>query len=314
MHGTLQDDDVKFSVGFILLNEFTLFALSGFVDSLRLAGDQSDDSRQRDFHWTIAAPTMEPIRSNCGVEVLPWVTFSDADKFDYLVVVGGRVEPQRNTDVRITDYITSFAAKGGFVIGLCTASFVMARLGIMKNRRCCVHWHHREEFEPEFPEVEAMSDTIIHEDRNRITCSGGRAANDVALFLIEKHCGPAKARKAASGLVIEEIRGSHSPQPNVGAKWFRKVHHPLLRRAIIIMDQHISDDMSMNDLANLLQVGENTLFRTFKRYVKISPAKLFRVLRLAHGHWSLYYTNLAISQIAHSYQFSDASHFSKMHR
>jgi len=37
-------------------------------------------------------------------------------------------------------------------------------------------------------------------------------------------------------------------------------------------------------------------------------------LRLAHGHWSLHYTNLAISQIAHSYQFSDASHFSKMHR
>lgn len=309
-----QMTNIKFSVGFILLDEFTMFALSGFVDALRIAGNQSDDSKQRDFRWTIVAPTMEPVRSNSGIDVLPWETFSENSTFDYLVVVGGRVEPQRRTDPRIMQYIQAFADKGGFVIGLCTASFVLARTGIMENHKICIHWHHREEFEAEFPDLQATSDTIFLEDRRRITCPGGRSASDVALHLIEKHCGPSKARKAASALMIEEIRGSRSPQPNVGATWFKDLRHALLRRAIIIMDQCISEELDMKDLAMRLQVGENTLFRLFKRHISVSPAKLFRVMRLAHAHWSLHHTELSIAQIAHCYQFSDASHFSKVHR
>lgn len=306
--------ETLFSVGFILLDEFTLFALSGFVDVLRIGGNQSDDSEQRDFRWTIVAPSLEPVRSNSGIEVLPWETYSTGSDFDYLVVVGGRVEPQRKTDTRVIEYIQEYAKKGGFVIGLCTATFVLARAGVMKNRQSCIHWHHREEFEDEFPELAAASDTVFIEDKQRITCPGGRSASDVALHLIEKHCGPAKARKAASGLMIEEIRGSQSPQPNVGATWFKGIHNPLLRRAIIIMDQYIAEELSVQGLAARLQVSENTLFRAFKRYTNVSPAKLLRVLRLAHAHWSLHHTSLSIAQIAHYYQFSDASHFSKIHK
>jgi len=308
------DQDVKFSVAFILLDEFTLFALAGFVDALRLGGDQLDNSRQRDFHWTIISPDMEPIRSNSGVEVMPWECFPDPDQFDYLVVVGGRVEPQRKTDQKTIEYIRNFATRGGFIISLCTATFVLARTGIMKDHYCCVHWHHREEFEAEFPDIRVTSDTMFQEDRNFITCPGGNSSTDVALHIIEKHCGPTKARKAASGMVIEEIRSSRSPQPNVSANWFMKIHNPLLQRAIIIMDQSISETLSMADLANHLQVSENKLFRIFKQYTDVSPAKLFRALRLAHGHWSLHHTDMSISQIAHRFQFSDASHFSKMHK
>jgi len=309
-----KNKDVVFSVGFVLLDEFTLFALSGFVDALRLAGNHSDDSRQRDFSWTIVAPSMAPVRSNSGIEVLPWELYTQCSKFDYLVIVGGRVEPQRNTDQRIIQYIQEFAARGGVIVGLCTATFVLARAGIMNNRRCCIHWHHRDEFSAEFPELVATCDTVFVDDKNRITCPGGRSANDVALYLIEKHCGPVKARKAASGLVIEEIRGAKSPQPNVGIHWFRSIDNTLLRRAILIMDQFLSVELSMPDLANRLQVSENSLFRAFKTHLGISPAKLLRILRVSHAHWSLHHTALTLSQIAHMYQFSDASHFSKIHR
>jgi transcriptional regulator GlxA family with amidase domain len=37
-------------------------------------------------------------------------------------------------------------------------------------------------------------------------------------------------------------------------------------------------------------------------------------MRLAHGHWSLHHTNMSIAQVAHVYRFSDASHFTRMHR
>jgi transcriptional regulator GlxA family with amidase domain len=308
------DSEAKLSVAFILLNEFTLFAFSGFVDALRIAGDDFDNSRQRECRWTVIAPTLQPVRANCGVEITPWETFPDPSQFDYVVVIGGRMEPQRNTDPRILDYLRRVADQGVAIIGVCTATFVLARAGVMKGRRCCVHWNARSDFEAEFPGLDVESDTIFLEDHDRITCPGGQSSADVALHLIAKHCGSASARKAAAGMVLEEMRGNRTPQPHAEASWYGDIRKPLVRRAITIMDRFINKDLSVTEIAQRLQVSNNTLYRAFQQAVGESPARFFRIMRLAHGHWSLLHTNMSIAQIAHIYRFSDASHFTRMHR
>ncbi len=306
--------EAKLSVAFILLHEFTLFAFSGFVDALRIAGDEADHSRQKECRWTVIAPTLQPVRANCGVDVTPWETFPDPCEFDYLVVIGGRMEPQRNTDPRILRYLRRVADCGVSIIGVCTATFVLARAGVMQGRHCCVHWNARADFEAEFPDIAVDSDTIFLEDRGRITCPGGQSSADVALHLIAKHCGAASARKAAAGMVLEQMRGNRTPQPHAEASWFGDIRKPLIRRAVTIMDRCITSDLSVSEIASRLQVSNNTLHRAFQRAIGESPAKFFRIMRLAHGHWSLLHTDMSISQIAHVYRFSDASHFTRMHR
>ena len=115
-------------------------------------------------------------------------------------------------------------------------------------------------------------------------------------------------------MVLEEMRGHRTPQPHAEASWFGDIRKPLVRRAITIMDRFISKDLSVTDIARQLQVSNNTLYRAFEQAVGESPARFFRIMRLAHGHWSLHHTNLSIAQIAHVYHFSDASHFTRMHR
>lgn len=305
--------DSKFSVAFLLLNDFTIFAFSGFIDALRIAGDEGDNSQQRDCRWTIVAPNLSPIRANCGVEILPWEVFPDPDSFDYLVVVGGRVEPQKKTNRKVHEYIRCVADNGNTIIGLCTATFVLARAGVMKNKNCCVHWFHRNEFEQEFPLLSVDSDTVYVEDDNRITCSGGRSAVDVALLLIERHCNAVTARKVVSAMVIEQMRGQASPQPHAESAWYGEIRNPLVRRAITVMDQSLTKTLSMEDVAFRLKVSENTLYRVFRAECDVSPAKLFRALRLAHAHWSVRKTNLPISEIAHYFRFSDSSHLTRLH-
>ena len=80
------------------------------------------------------------------------------------------------------------------------------------------------------------------------------------------------------------------------------------------MDRFISKELSVTDIARRLQVSNNTLYRAFEHTVGESPARFFRVMRLAHGHWSLHHTSMSIAQVAHVYKFSDASHFTRMHR
>jgi transcriptional regulator GlxA family with amidase domain len=115
-------------------------------------------------------------------------------------------------------------------------------------------------------------------------------------------------------MVLEQMRGNRTPQPHAEASWFGDIRMPLIRRAITVMDRCITRDLSVTEIAEHLRVSNNTLHRAFRRGIGESPAKFFRILRLAHGHWSLQHTDMSISQVAHVYRFSDASHFTRMHR
>lgn len=56
-------------VGFLLAHQFTISALSLFMDALRLAADEGDRSRPIRCSWSVMAARPEPIRSSCGVTV-----------------------------------------------------------------------------------------------------------------------------------------------------------------------------------------------------------------------------------------------------
>src|SRR6476469_5459425 len=74
---------------FVLARDFTLSALSLFVDTLRLAGDESDRSRRIVFDWDIIGERGLPIRSSCGFELLPTKDPDDPSAYDNVIVVGG---------------------------------------------------------------------------------------------------------------------------------------------------------------------------------------------------------------------------------
>jgi transcriptional regulator GlxA family with amidase domain len=296
------------------LPEFTLHAFSGFIDALRIAGDDADHSQQVDCRWTVIAPTLQPVRANCGVEVSPWEVFPDPDNFDYIVLIGGQVGPQRKTDPRTLNYLQSAADSGCFIVSICTAIFVLARIGLMANRKCCLHWFHRQEFQQEFPSLSVDSERVFVEDNRRISCSGGGASADVAMHLVARHCGASQARKVMAGMVIDGARGHHALQPHLEAAWFRDIATPLVRRAVLYMNAHLTSPMSVDAIAQKLQASPATFNRAFIKSTGLPPAKFFRVVRLAYSHWELHHSHLSIAQIAYTYQFSDASHFTRIHR
>src|SRR4051794_3173332 len=79
----------KLRVGFVLAPNFTLTALSNFVDVLRLAADEGDRSRPIACAWHVMDSSKRPIRSSCGLTVDPTSALLDPQDLDYVVVVGG---------------------------------------------------------------------------------------------------------------------------------------------------------------------------------------------------------------------------------
>ncbi|MBK9607043.1 MAG: DJ-1/PfpI family protein [Betaproteobacteria bacterium] len=119
-------DFAPLRVAFVLCPNFTLMAFAGFVDILRLCGDDGDRSRQIRCQWTVLGPTIEPVRASCGVLIAPWETFRDPKGFDYIVVVGGQLDDTQGVDPRLAAYLRRAASLGVTLVGVCTGSFVLA--------------------------------------------------------------------------------------------------------------------------------------------------------------------------------------------
>ena len=311
----MSDKPPNLSVAFLLLPDFTLSTFSSFVDALRIAADEGDHSRQLHCRWTVLGPERVPVRSSCGVEITPWETLGDPKRFNYVVVVGGLLRGQKRIDSRTLSFLRQVDAGGGSLVGVCTGSFALARAGLLRAHRCCVHWYHLAEFMAEFPDHRAESDVVYLADGKRITCAGGQSAIDVAALLIERHCGRAIALKVLSAMLVVAARGPKNPQPHPETEWFREIDNELVQRAILLMEQQAATrPAAIREIAAKLGVSARTLVRGFERAFDLSPSAFFRALRLARGRWDILNTRKSVDYIALDYGFSDASHFTRLFR
>ena len=306
----IPDVEPDMRVGFILSPRFTLVPFAGFVDCLRHAADEADFSRQVHCRWTIIAPAMKPVRASCGVEVSPHEVMSDEADFDYLVVVGGQLPWSLEHPERTLRYLCDAYDRNTAIVGLCTASFVLARAGLLDDRRCAVHFEHVEQLKQMFPRVVPETDRIFVNDNEVITCPGGTSAIDLALTLIETCCGKARAAKALSSLLVDRHRVAHHmphrPYGHLSACGNRHVE-----RAVTLMERHLSRPLKLEELAGRLNISTRELRRVFVQHSGETPSALGRKIRLAHGHWLLVNTTRTVTQIALECGFADTSHFSR---
>jgi transcriptional regulator GlxA family with amidase domain len=297
------------SVGFVLADHFTLSAFSLFIDQLRLAADEGDRSRQILCRWSVMTSRPDPVRASCGVTVGRSSPFVDPKRFDYIVVVGGILHGGRQLDDETIQYLKDADAAGVTLVGLCTGSFVLARAGLMVGRRCCVSWYHYQDFIDEFPHHHPVADQLFVIDGDRITCSGGGGTADLATYLIERHIGRAVAQKSRHVLLLDRARSGSDAQPHPPIA--EGVVDERIRRAMLLMEQHLTDPLSISDIAQRLHLSTRQLERLFQTVAGMRPAAFYRSLRLRYARWLLDNTNRLVTDIALDAGFSDCAHFSR---
>ncbi|VEA68729.1 transcriptional activator FtrA [Serratia rubidaea] len=207
----MTDASPLLTVGFVLLQRFTLLPFAAFVDCLRLAADEGDRSRQLRCHWRFMTSDGQPASSSCGAAVSPCEPFADPTRFDYLVVIGGVQDEHDRTDRVALDYLRRAAAAGVPLVGVCTGVFALIQAGVMPGRRCCVSWYHHGDLTRRFPAVTPVADRLFVDDGDVITCAGGSAAADLAAYLVERHLGRAWAMKSLHIMLIDEGRRGEHP-------------------------------------------------------------------------------------------------------
>lgn len=300
---------IKLRIGFVLTPRFTLTAFAGFIDALRLAADEGDRSRQIACAWAVLGTPDIPIESSCGTSVLPQGEIADPQRFDYIVVVGGLLHGGQKVPQKIYEFLQSAAHAGVALIGLCTGTFVLARAGLLDGYVACVSWFHREDFIREFPNLRLVSNRMFIVDRDRLTCAGGTRVVHLAAHLIEKHCGRAHATKSLRIMIEDQPLPANMPQPE--AVVTRRAQDSLVRRAMLLIEQTVSQPGSIAGVADALGIGTRQLQRRFISDVGMTPRAYRLAMRFERAKWMVRHTDVSLTDVGLECGFGNCSHFSR---
>lgn len=302
----------RLRIGFVLARDFTMAPFAMFVDTLRLASDVGDRSGRVHCDWEVVSASGHLVKSSAGIAVAPTAGLGDPARFSHLAVVGGLLRQDEPLDAASVDFLRRAAAAGVTLVGVCTGSFILARVGLMDGRTACVSWFHHEEFREHFPAIAVVADRLFFVDGNRITCSGGAGAADLAAYLVERHLGLALKEKALQVLQIEKARAPSDPQARspLGVE----VEDPRVRRILLLMEQAMAEPLRIGALAERAGLSTRQLERLFVDRLGMGPGAAYLRVRLRAAHWLVVNTRRAMIDIAAATGFPDASHFARRFR
>lgn len=181
-------------VNFLLFPDLTQLDLTGPYEVL---------ARAPGFTIDLVSPSMEPVRSDRGLTLLPTATFATAAPCELLVVPGGPGTDQALLDRRWLDFTARQAAGARFVLGICTGSLLLGAAGLLRGRRAACHWQARE-FLASFGATPDESRMCI--DGNILTSGGVTSGIDLALKAVALVCDEDAARQI-------QLQIEYDPQP-----------------------------------------------------------------------------------------------------
>jgi transcriptional regulator GlxA family with amidase domain len=211
----------------------------------------------------------------------------------------------------MNDYLRRAAGKVPLV-GICTGPFVLARLGLMKDRRSCVSWYVHADFTNEFPDLDVSSDELFIDDGDRLTCAGGTSVVHLAAYLVERHCDKARAAKAMRIMIEHAPLPAKTPQPQ--PLFTRTTDDIRVRKAMLLIERHLSDPLPTEFIAQHVNVSVRHLERLFQSELGMSPLAFAFELRLNNALNLLVSTRSSIIDIALQCGFLSNSHFSRCFR
>jgi transcriptional regulator GlxA family with amidase domain len=293
------------TVGFLLVPNFALMSYAAAIEPLRAANLLSGNELYR---WWHAAPRGKPVMASNGVVFIPdYGTSADRDADKVFVCAGGN--PALFDDKSVFAWLRRLARKGVTIGGISGGPYVLAKAGLLDNRRATLHWEHMPAFREAFPDVTVMP-SLFEIDGNRITCSGGISALDMMVVLIERDHGRQLAASVGDWFLHTHIREGFGPQ-RMDLRYRLGVADEKLLSVLRAMERSIETPLARADLARAAGISLRQLERLFQRHIGHGIHSHYRWLRLERARQLLRETSLPVLDVALATGFASSSQFAR---
>jgi AraC family carnitine catabolism transcriptional activator len=296
------------SYAFVLVPGFTLLAFASAVEPLRIANQLS---QQPLYRWQILSDSGKAVVSSSGIPVGVDGRIDPQDKATRLLVCAGNPQ-MAAADPAIVAAVQRHHRFGGIVGGICTGAVALAKAGLVEGRRFTLHWENQPGFIETFPEL-APTPSRFEADDRLLTCGGGAASTDMMLSIIaEDHGGSFAAM--VSEMCLRTVMPGIKAEQRSSLTALMSSRNPVMVATVTLMNRHIDEPLSMDELAEAAGYSRRHLERLFRDAVGTTPGDFYRGLRLDRGRNLLSTTDLTLLEVSIACGFSTVSHFSKSFR
>jgi transcriptional regulator GlxA family with amidase domain len=191
------------------------------------------------------------------------------------------------------------------VCSICNGAFALGYAGLLKDTECTTHWRRVEEMQATFPSAKVISDILFKKSNNIYTSAGISAGIDLALAILEELKGALFTHKVARGLVVYHRRSNNHTQNSIYLD-YRNHINPSIHVVQDHLIDHLADDNSIEDLAELVAMSPRNLSRVFKEKTGTTILEYLTMLRLEYAKTMLNNPEYTIEYIASKCGFKTA--------
>jgi transcriptional regulator GlxA family with amidase domain len=260
----------------------------------------------------------EHYSASSGYTIGPLISPEVIDRPD-LVIVPGVVESIFRADrmeERLQRYqewfekIQQWHTQGSVICGACTGNIFLAGSGIANGRPLTCHWISEPVLSKTFPYERFDANEMLFDHGDIISLGGAYAIHHIVIYLIEKLVNRELAIATSKLMMVEPEKGLQSP--------FRlflpdKSHGDNAIKSIQDwLELHFRHAVSINDLANRMNISERQFCRRFKSATGDSPGNYIQRLRLEFVKHSLEHSKKQASAIIWDTGYEDVSSFRRL--
>ena len=297
------DDRPYDSFNFILQPEFPMNALILACEALRIA---NQNSGRELFQWCMVSETGSPIRASNGMWMSVDCDLKSMPMADVYLLFEGNLPTQRNSPELLAK-LRAAARYGATVGAVDTGAFALAQAGLVGAGPSVLHWEAVPTFKERFPDSDVRPQLYLVAG-NQVYAAGGVATLDLMLELIGRSQGPVLANEVANALV-------HSPRP---AQAPQRLDEPakerrasLPDRIIELMERNLDFPLTLEQMAEELEISTRSLARACQRHFGDSPMRVYLRIRLQAARNFLFYEEFSIKDVALACGFSYPTVFAR---
>lgn len=186
---------------------------------------------------------------------------------------------------------------GTRIVGICTATYVLAAAGLLDHRPATTHWREADRLQRMFTTTRIDPDVLFVDDGDILTSAGVAAGIDLCLHLVRRDHGSQVANDVARSCVVPPWRDGgqaqyiQRPVPDATASGTAPTQAWALAR--------LADPLTLADLAEHAHMSVRTFSRRFREETGTTPGQWLIRQRVDLARHHLETTDWPVDLVAH---------------
>lgn len=291
-------------VAIVVLDGVQAMDIAGLLDVLSEANHFLAEARQYQVPL-IGEHAGGVACSNAMQLCVPWVYADFRANIDVLLVTGG----SRNVSVRpkqeFLDWLRRRALESRRYGCVSNGAWLLGRSGMLEGKEVAARWTDARQMASAFPRARIRPDKTLIRDGRLISSAGSTAGVDLGLSLVAEDWGQNVAEQVARRLGANLRSEPYHRAPSVATLADESSIIGKVQRHI---GDHLSDVLSIEQLADAVYVSRRTLSRLFAKYLHTTPSAFVDQVRVGAAKRLLEERNMPMKTVAFNCGFHNAAH------